>query len=84
MNVTLPRVIGFVLAATFCVGLALISGHGSAPSASANLTLTWGDVDCNGSVAPRDGQAILNHFLGQTELSQTQPCPPVGSTVTLH
>ena len=83
MNVTLRRVISFVLVATFCVGVALISGHRSAPSASANLVI-WGDVDCDGSVAPRDGQAILNHFLDNTELSQTQPCPAVGSTVTLQ
>ena len=43
----------------------------------------WGDADCNGSIAPRDGQAILNHFLGQMELSQTQPCPAIGDTVTI-
>jgi hypothetical protein len=32
MNVTLPRVIGFVLVATFCIGVALISEHRSPPS----------------------------------------------------
>src|SRR5450759_1014491 len=82
MNVTLRRVISFVLVATFCVGVALISGHRSAPSASANLVI-WGDVDCGGDIAPRDAQAILKNVLGQNALSQTQPCPAVGDTVTL-
>jgi hypothetical protein len=44
----------------------------------------WGDVDCSGAVAPRDGQADLNHFLGKTELSQTPPCPAIGATVTIN
>jgi hypothetical protein len=82
MSVTIPRVIGFAFVAAFCVSVALVSGHRSAPSASANLVI-WGDPDCNGSVAPRDGQAILNHFLGKAELSQTPPCPAVGATVTI-
>jgi hypothetical protein len=82
MNVTLRRVISFVLVATFCVGVALISGHRSAPSASANLVI-WGDVDCSGDIAPRDTQAILKNVLGQNALSQTQPCPAVGSQVTV-
>jgi hypothetical protein len=47
------------------------------------ITGIWGDGDCSGAVAPRDSQAILNHFLGKTELSQTQPCPAVGDTVTV-
>ena len=82
MNVTLRRVISFVLVATFCVGVALISGHRSAPSASANLVI-WGDVDCSGDIAPRDAQAILKNVLGQNALSQTQPCPAVGSQVSV-
>ena len=44
----------------------------------------WGDGDCSGAVAPRDGQADLNHFLGQTELSQTPPCPALGAIVTIN
>jgi hypothetical protein len=85
MNVTLPRVIGFVLVATFCVGVALISGHRSAPSASATSTQTliWGDVDCSGDIAPRDAQAILKNVLVQNPLSQNQPCPAVGEQVTV-
>ena len=47
------------------------------------LHLKWGDSDCSGTVAPRDGQAILLHFLDQTELSQTQPCPSMGETVMI-
>jgi hypothetical protein len=43
----------------------------------------WGDVDCSGDIAPRDGQAILKNVLGQNALSQTQPCPAVGSQVTV-
>ena len=58
--------------------------HSPTPSPTpAAITRIWGDLDCNGSVAPRDGQAILNHFLGNTELSQSQPCPAVGDTVTI-
>lgn len=45
------------------------------------LNLKWGDSDCDGNVAPRDGQAILKHFLDQTELSQSQPCPAMGERV---
>jgi hypothetical protein len=48
---------------------------------TAGTSQIWGDGDCNGAIAPRDGQAILNHFLGQTELSQTSPCPALGDTV---
>jgi hypothetical protein len=57
--------------------------NGKICAPAATPTLIWGDVDCGGSVAPRDGQAILNHFLGNTQLSQTQPCPAVGATVTI-
>jgi hypothetical protein len=45
------------------------------------LSLVWGDSDCDGNVAPRDGQAILKHFLDQSELSQSQPCPAMGERV---
>ena len=44
----------------------------------------WGDGDCSGAVAPRDGQADLNHFLNQTEVSQTPPCPGIGASVTIN
>jgi titin len=43
----------------------------------------WGDVDCGGDIAPRDAQAILKNVLVQNPLSQTQPCPAVGSRVTV-
>jgi len=45
--------------------------------------LTWGDFDCNGSVAPRDGQALLNKFLSKPDLSQTEPCPDLGSSISI-
>ena len=47
------------------------------------LHLKWGDSDCDGNVAPRDGQAVLKHFLDQAELSQSQPCPAMGERVTV-
>jgi hypothetical protein len=43
----------------------------------------WGDVDCGGDIAPRDGQAILKNVLAQNALSQTEPCPNIGSHVTV-
>lgn len=42
----------------------------------------FGDADCNGAVAPRDGQAILGFFLQKTPLSQTPQCFTIGTTVT--
>jgi hypothetical protein len=36
-----------------------------------------------GDIAPRDAQAILKNVLVQNPLSQTQPCPAVGSQVTV-
>jgi subtilisin family serine protease len=42
---------------------------------------TWGDSDCNHAIAaPRDAQAIVNHFLNKNELSQTEPCTDIGET----
>jgi hypothetical protein len=49
---------------------------------STGTNRTWGDSDCNGSVAPRDGQAILNVFLGKAPISQTDPCPDVNSAIS--
>jgi hypothetical protein len=43
----------------------------------------WGDVDCTGLILPRDAQAILKNVQTQAALSQTEPCPDVGSTVTV-
>ena len=42
----------------------------------------WGDGDCNTAIAPRDSQAGLKVFLSQTPLSQTEPCPDMGSNIT--
>src|SRR5205807_364486 len=38
---------------------------GAATPTPTPTTDVWGDPDCNGIVAPRDGQAMLNHFLGK-------------------
>jgi hypothetical protein len=43
----------------------------------------WGDNDCNGAISSRDNQALTRFILGQAPLSQTQPCPVVGASVTL-
>jgi Tol biopolymer transport system component len=43
----------------------------------------WGDNDCNGAITSRDGQALSRLVLAQAPLSQTQPCPAVGSMVTV-
>jgi hypothetical protein len=51
--------------------------------ASQGTPQIWGDGDCSGAVAPRDGQGDLNHFLGKTEISQTPPCPAIGATVVI-
>jgi hypothetical protein len=53
-------------------------------SSPADTSRIWGDGDCSGAVAPRDGQADLNHFLNQTEVSQTPPCPAIGVSVTIN
>jgi hypothetical protein len=53
------------------------------PTPTAGTSRIWGDVDCGGDIGPRDAQAILKNVLGQNALSQTQPCPAVGSQVTV-
>jgi hypothetical protein len=46
--------------------------------------LEVGDADCNGSITSRDSQAIQRFVLGQTPLSQTEPCPEVGESVDYY
>ncbi len=41
--------------------------------------LVWGDLDCDSTVGTRDSQGILRNVLEQNALSQTQPCPVIGS-----
>jgi CSLREA domain-containing protein len=43
----------------------------------------WGDVDCDGDITTRDNQAELRFVLEQNALSQTEPCPDIGSAVTV-
>jgi hypothetical protein len=57
-----------------------------APTASPEPTATtgpsslrWGDVDCNGTISVRDNQALLRFALSQPALSQTEPCPDLGT-----
>jgi hypothetical protein len=47
------------------------------------LSLLWADADCNGVIASRDTQAVLRAVLAQNPLSQTEPCPDVGTVVTM-
>lgn len=50
---------------------------------TSGVTRIWGDVDCNGTVAARDTQGVLRNILSQNALSQTEPCPDIGTTVTV-
>jgi hypothetical protein len=43
----------------------------------------WGDLDCNGSISSRDNQALLRNVLSQGALSQTEPCPAIGTQVVV-
>ena len=47
------------------------------------VTDLWGDADCDDTVGTRDGQALLRNVLQQPALSQTQPCPLIGTPVTV-
>jgi Right handed beta helix region len=58
--------------------LAIQVGVGNPP-----VDRIWGDNDCGGDIGPRDAQGILKNVLVQTPLSQTEPCPDVGSQVTV-
>jgi hypothetical protein len=53
-------------------------------TAASGTNRVFGDGDCNGAIAPRDSQAGLKVFLSQTPLSQTPPCPALGSNVTFN
>jgi hypothetical protein len=51
---------------------------------TAGTTLTWGNTDCSADgIRSRDGQATGKFVLSGTPLSQTEPCPNVGDTVTV-
>lgn len=55
------------------------------PTESASATpapdlLVWGDADCSGQITTRDNQALLRNVLSQAPLSQTEPCPDLGTT----
>jgi parallel beta-helix repeat protein len=45
---------------------------------------TWGNSDCSADgIRSRDAQAVGKFVLQGTPLTQTEPCPDVGSTVTV-
>ncbi len=44
----------------------------------------WVDADCDGELSTRDNQAILRVVLSQPQLSQTQPCTPIGEEVSVE
>jgi hypothetical protein len=71
-------IIGAMLCLGLAVGLAVPLALGSGGS-----QILQGDLDCNGAVAPRDGQAALTYFLNKPPLSQTEPCPDIGTLVEL-
>jgi hypothetical protein len=83
MRVTIARVIGFVFVATFCVGVALTSGHASSNATVNGITVKWGDGDCNGTVDPIDALKILKTDAGIPPTQTVPGCPDFGSTVTL-
>ena len=52
------------------------------PTATASgVTQIWGDWDCDGEITTRDNQALLRKVLSQPALSQTEPCPDLGSAI---
>ena len=72
---------------TFIVDLVVADGE---PTPSPTSTATppssqqvWGDVDCDDTGGTRDSQAILRDVLDQNALSQTPPCPLMGTPVTV-
>lgn len=50
---------------------------------TAGTSRIWGDFDCNGSVTTRDNQSVLKIVLQQTPISQTEPCPDIGTPVSV-
>jgi hypothetical protein len=47
------------------------------------MGLLWGDVDCDGDVDAVDALKILRHVV-RLAVSQEEPCPDIGSTVTVN
>ncbi|MEO8456343.1 MAG: hypothetical protein ABI559_00895 [Chloroflexota bacterium] len=60
----------------------IISGGWGFPFAGDSAKIFfWGESDCNGQLAPRDGQSVLKFILESPAISQQQPCPGVGAVV---
>jgi hypothetical protein len=53
------------------------------PICSLLMGLLWGDVDCDGDVDAVDALKILRHVV-RLAVSQEEPCPDIGSTVTVN
>lgn len=49
----------------------------------AGVMIAWANVDCDEGLSTRDNQAILRVVLSQPQLSQTQPCNAIGTTVSV-
>jgi hypothetical protein len=49
---------------------------------TAGAAALFGDLDCDGEISTRDNQALLRSVLSQAALSQTEPCPDLGSTAS--
>jgi hypothetical protein len=79
----LPLVIAGVLL-IMTVALPPIVGQGrpSAVAASPAVSVVWGDVDCSGSVSIGDAQKISRFLIGLS-VTQTPPCPQLGSHVSV-
>ncbi len=50
---------------------------------ASGTTRLFGDLDCDGEISSRDNQALLRNVLSQAALSQTEPCPDIGSSVSV-
>jgi len=75
----------FRLEAGYWPGLAAAAAPAPSPTPSPTPpagAAVWGDVDCDGAVNAVDALKLLRHVVG-LPVSQTEPCPDIGSTVTL-
>jgi len=63
------------------IGVVAVLGLLDTKTAGATQSNVFGDVDCDGSVNAVDALKILRQNAG-LPLTQTQPCPSIGSTPT--
>ena len=78
-----------VIAALGILSLVAVTDSGSASvdgtqsGAVGGSSRLWGDLDCKDGVTTRDSQALLRKVLDQNPLSQNDPCPDIGQTVSV-